>query len=215
MGSSQLAAAREEAAAATRAAEGARRRADEYGRQARERRRELEALRRDVKEADALRAAREGDAPRRTPPPASPADRGRAGRTHRASPSPSASPSHSGPPSAREAAPQRRSAPEQGAHLSAAGRQPLSALGLATARAAAVPPAELPRRSRQLGSPAADRSLVAHSGGEAHGGAVVSDLLAQCNAFVDNIVSDHRRMRSKLQSCRTRLEASGLQHAAS
>lgn len=33
----------------------------------------------------------------------------------------------------------------------------------------------------------------------------VSDLLAACNAYVDNIVSENQRMRSKLLSCRTKL----------
>ena len=35
----------------------------------------------------------------------------------------------------------------------------------------------------------------------------VSELLAACNAYVDNIVSENQRMRSKLLSCRTKLGA--------
>ena len=33
----------------------------------------------------------------------------------------------------------------------------------------------------------------------------VTELLAACNAYVDNIVSENQRMRSKLLSCRSRL----------
>ena len=33
----------------------------------------------------------------------------------------------------------------------------------------------------------------------------ISDLLAACNAYVDNIVSENQRMRSKLLSCRSKL----------
>ena len=36
----------------------------------------------------------------------------------------------------------------------------------------------------------------------------VADLLAACNAYVDNIVSENQRMRSKLLSCRTKLAPS-------
>ena len=34
----------------------------------------------------------------------------------------------------------------------------------------------------------------------------VSDLLAACNAYVDNIVSENQRMRSKLLSCRSSIK---------
>ena len=40
-------------------------------------------------------------------------------------------------------------------------------------------------------------------GGE---GGDVSELLAACNAYVDNIVSENQRMRSKLLSCRSSLK---------
>jgi len=33
----------------------------------------------------------------------------------------------------------------------------------------------------------------------------ISELLAACNAYVDNIVSENQRMRSKLLSCRSKL----------
>lgn len=33
----------------------------------------------------------------------------------------------------------------------------------------------------------------------------VGELLAACNAYVDNIVSENQRMRSKLLSCRSKL----------
>ena len=39
-------------------------------------------------------------------------------------------------------------------------------------------------------------------GGE---GSDVSELLAACNAYVDNIVSENQRMRSKLLTCRQKL----------
>ena len=40
----------------------------------------------------------------------------------------------------------------------------------------------------------------------------ISELLAACNAYVDNIVSENQRMRSKLLSCRSRV-SSGPTHA--
>ena len=47
------------------------------------------------------------------------------------------------------------------------------------------------------------RLLSALSAGEPPGD--ISDLLAACNAYVDNIVSENQRMRSKLLSCRSKL----------
>ena len=40
------------------------------------------------------------------------------------------------------------------------------------------------------------------------GGSDVSELLAACNAYVDNIVSENQRMRSKLLSCRSKMSTS-------
>ena len=83
--------------------------------------------------------------------------------------------------------------------------------GSNVASSSVSPPAELPRVHASAYNAGASKLLreldltpspLPLEGGEPGD---VSDLLAACNAYVDNIVSENQRMRSKLLSCRTKL----------